>query len=94
MTEKIGSILKIEMPQVLAEYPTSTERNGLNAILHEAHYDRGVLLAERCNSGALHVVIHDFGQVINRFKNRDLKPSYLSNAYERRAQLQKQVFER
>lgn len=91
LTEKIDSILKIEIPQVLAEYPASTERNRLNTILHEAYYDRGILLAERCDGGDLHVAIHDFGRVIDRFKNRDLKPSYLSDAYERRTQLYEKI---
>ena len=84
----IDSIIKIEMPQAFA---STEERNRLNKILYKAYYDRGIFCAE---GGDFYVAIHDFGQVINRFKNRDLKPSYLSDAYERRAQLQKIVFER
>lgn len=92
LTEKIDSIIRIEMPRALAERdPAFTEQNRLNTVLHEAYYNRGILLAERCNSGNFNVAIHDFGRVIDRFKNRDLKPSYLSNAYKRRAQLYEKI---
>ena len=83
LTETIDSIIKIDLPKAFASIE---ERNRLNLILFKAYYDRGVLHA-KC--GDFHVAIHDFGQAINRSKN-----SYLYDAYDRRAELQKMVFER
>ena len=88
LTEKIDSIIKIEMPQALAECdPAFTEQKRLNTILSETYYKHGILLAERRDDGDVDWAIHDFGQVINSFRAKSFKPPYLSDAYERRAQL-------
>ncbi|MYE88320.1 hypothetical protein F4X33_04910 [Candidatus Poribacteria bacterium] len=95
LTMKIDSIIKIETPQVLAECdPAFTEQNRLKTILGESYYKRGILLAERRDKGDVGRAIYDLGQVINLFnlfRAESFKPLYLSDAYERRAQLYEEI---
>ena len=73
LTLKIDSILKKEMPQVLAECdPAFTRWNRLRLSLGEAYYRRGVLLDEECN---VRWAIYNFGQAINPFRYKILSTS-------------------
>ena len=91
LTKRIDSIIKKEMPQVLAECdPAFTGLNRLRPFLGEAYYKRGVLLDEK---GDVEWAIYDLGKVIDpfRFKSFTDMPPYLFDAYERQARLYEEI---
>ena len=82
LTEKIESFREnLDEPDL-----AFMQLNRLRPLLGEAYYKRGILLAER---GDVEWAIYDFGQVIRPFRCGSYIdiPSYLPDAYERRAQL-------